>query len=122
MKRKIDFFADSSDTVSSKKDLSLYKFIFVLILVICAMRIVFNVSSNIEFVGFSTVLDLLSKVPQPSTDINNWFNSLNVESDIPALELLGNFFLKPFQFLGFLVAGIVQLVTTIGYLFSNLLF
>lgn len=122
MKRKIDFFADSNDTVFAKKDFSLYKFIFVLILIICVMRIVFNFSSNTEFVGFSTVLDLLSKVPQPSTDINNWFNSLNVESDIPALELLGNFFLKPFQFLGFLVAGIVQLVTTVGYLFSNLLF
>ena len=103
MKRKIDFFADSSDTVFSKKDLTLYKFIFVLILIICAMRIVFSVSSNTEFVGFSTVLDLLSKVPQPSTDINSWFNSLNVESDIPALQLRGNFFLKPFQFLGFLV-------------------
>ncbi len=122
MKRKIDFFYDKNDHVFSKEDLSLYYFIFILMLVICAIRIVFNASSNTDFIGFTTLLDLLSQVPQPSTDINNWFNSLNIESDIPALSLLGNFFLKPFQFLGFIVAGIVQLVTTIGYLFSHLLF
>ena len=122
MKRKIDFFYDKNDHVFSKEDISLYSFIFILMLVICAIRIVFNASSNTEFVGFSTLLDLLSKVPQPSTDINTWFNSLNVETDIPALNLLGNFFLVPFKYLGFIVAGIVQLVTTVGYLFSHLLF
>ena len=54
-------FAVSSDTVYSKKDFALYKFIFVLILVICAMRIVFKDGKMYHRESFTTIRERLAK-------------------------------------------------------------
>lgn len=100
---------------------NIFGLIVALLLAINVMRIIFN-GDNYVFMGFTNFLDIMANVPQPGTSMMEWFNSLNVVSDNAFISLLGNMFVKPVQFMGFIISGAVQLVTTAVYFIGSLLF
>lgn len=121
VKSSISRNATVSTTRTDPTFKNIFGLIIALLLALNVMRLIFS-GNDYQFLGFTNFLEIMANVPQPGTAIMEWFNNIKVVSDNAFVTFLGKAFVEPVKFMGFIVSGAVQLITTAFYFIGALLF